>query len=199
MKFKLIWVIICYQLLSFDAAFAAPSDTEIIYIVMRNIGIKYLTSGDRKLHEKNRNKWENRLSDFVDFTTLNSRMKERIRSAVSENNKDAAIDSDTLIYLEEKAVESLVPRRLFDYTRGYLFLMDNITKLPVCSNGLKPEGDKKFGLCEQKISESEIRIKFIDASEENQALLFKKTDRWRLSDIEIVISERRLALLGRRE
>jgi len=185
-----------YQLLTVSSAFAETSDTEIIYGVMRGIGIKYLISEDRKLPKKNREKWEDTLSDFVDFDALNSGMKERVRSAAGSGNEND-IDNDTLIILEEKAVLFLVPRELSDYTNFYLREMDNVTKLPACIDGLKSEGNKVFLLCEKKLGKYEIRIKFLNNSEEKLSLLFRKTDRWRLSNIESVISERMLVTIAR--
>ncbi len=192
--FKSILIIILL-LLPINDSFATPNDTEIIYEVMCDIGIKYIISTDNKLPKKNRSKWEKSLSGFVDFNELNSGMRKRVRASASKG-KNAITDSNTLTMLEEKAVLFLVPRELSDYTRLYLRAMDNVTKLPTCSKNLKPKGNDKFVLCEQKVNDSEIIVKIVIPSEENVALVFKKSDRWRLSNIEKVISEKMLLTIG---
>jgi len=196
MVYKLIMMILSFQLLVVGTTYADPVNNDDVYAVMRDIGIKYLISNDRKIPKKDREKWENSLSKFVNFDLMNSGMKERVRSAV-ENSGKGIIDNDTLVYLQEKAVLFLVPRELSDYTRLYLKVMDEVSKLPICRDGLTPLGGQVFVLCEEALGNSELRIRFINNSEENMSIRFIKTDRWKLSSIETDISERMLMTISR--
>ena len=193
--FKLFFITTFSLLLTITHATAATRDAQKIYDVMRGIGIKYLVSEDRKLPKKDREAWEKSLADYVDFNALNTGMKERVRKAAAKDN-NAMIDEATLTSMEEKAVLFLVPRELSDYTIFYLKAMDKITDIPRCSDALQPRGDEKYSLCEQNIGPSEIAVNVIIPTEDNIALVFKKTDRWRLAHIEKTISDKMLLLIA---
>lgn len=179
-----------------DVVCADSIDNDGVYAVMRDIGIKYLISDDRKLPKKDRKKWEESLSNHVNFDLLNSEMKERVRAAVKKVNK-SVIDDDTLAHLQENAVLFLVPRELSDYTRLYLKEMDENPELLNCKDALKPIVDKMLVLCGESLGINELRVKFINNSEESMSIRFIKTDRWRLANIEVEISERMLMTIGR--
>lgn len=194
--YKLKFMIFFSWLFVVDVVYANSIDNDGVYAVMRDIGIKYLISDDRKLPKKDRKKWEKSLSKHVDFDLLNSGMKERIRVAVKKVNK-SVLDDGTLAHLQENAVLFLVPRELSDYTRLYLKEMDVNPELLNCKDTLKPIVDKILVLCGERLGINELRVKFINNSEESMSIRFIKTGRWRLANIEVEISERMLMTIGR--
>ncbi|MES9977924.1 MAG: hypothetical protein ABW107_04145, partial [Candidatus Thiodiazotropha sp. 6PLUC5] len=110
---------------------------------------------------------------------------------------DVEIDQATSTALEDKAVLFLVPKKLSGFMRVYLQKMDGVLIHPKCSDSRKPKEAKAFLLCEDKVSSNETVIRFLHVSGEKNALIFIKSDRWRLSRIDTELSEKTLNLLAR--
>ncbi len=189
--------IICLPLIWFLAASVVSAECEpeeTIDDTMRSIGIEYLISDDRKLPKENRIKWESDLADYVDFESVNNNMRLRIREAL----KDLEHDDETTAGMEEKAVLFLVPRLLSDYTRVYLKARDAIDTIESCDQTPIPADEKQFTLCMASQTENQAQIRFIaQAVGDPVGLVFTRTDRWRLSDVESPVTERTLGLIAR--
>ncbi len=193
LKFFLIFTI---SLISLNLT--AEIKNESIDNVMHGLGIKYLVSEDRKLPKKDREKWESDLSEYVNFKSLNSGMRERILTAIKTSSEED-IDEESASYLQDKAVLFLVPRELSDYTLSYLKFRDKHGAIKLCSNENISNHDLPIYFCQKEVSSKETHINIYgkDSSEVHVSLVFEYQGRWVLSNIISPISERTLMLIGR--
>lgn len=164
--------------------------------VMRDLGIRYLVSEDRKLPKSDRAKWEADLAGAVDFESLNQGMRERIKTALGAGAAD--LDQDKSDHLATKAVLFMIPRELSDTTMLYLRERENGGPLATCSETFRPAADQVLALCVRADSAQRAQVRFVDSNgDEALALVFEQTDRWRLADIDKPITERELMLIAR--
>lgn len=172
-----------------------PEDRAVVDSIMRDIGIKYLVSTDRKLPKSDREKWEASLADYVNFDSLNNGMRERIRRAVARTD-GMEIDTETSAALQEKAVRFLVPRQLSDYLQAYLRITDASGPLVDCGDGAITT-EEPFVLCLQSVSDTEIRVNLTSGHiEANASLVFQNDGAWRLANIDGPISDDTLLLVA---
>ncbi len=169
---------------------------ESIRQTMRELGIQYLISEDRKLPKSNRAKWEADLADAVDFDSLNAGMRQRIVHALTANSTELQPAQGER--LAQKAVLFMIPRQLSDMTLLYLRQRENGGPLAACSAAFRPPPEQALALCIQAESADKARVRFVASSGEfAAALVFEHTDRWRLIDIDKPITERELSLIAR--
>ena len=176
-------------------ALADPSDAEALNRTMRGLGIKYLVSEDRALPKRDRAKWEEDLSPLVDFASLNAGARRRVREAV-ETEGVAGLEADDVEALAEKAVLFLVPRRLSDYTIAYLRAQDRVGVFEPCTPASAPREGAAYTVCVEVVSAEELHARFLATDDgAYPTLVFRRTaahPAWRLSDIDVALTERDL-------
>lgn len=177
------------------AALAEPSDAEALNRTMRGLGLKYLISEDRKLPKRDRAKWEEDLSPFVDFASLNAGARRRVREAL-EAHEVAGMEANGVESLAEKAVLFFVPRRLADYTIAYLRAQDRVGVFERCAPASAPREGEAYTVCVEAVSADELHARFLAADEgAYPTLVFRRSaahPAWRLSDIDVELTERDL-------
>ena len=194
---KLSALILLLGLCSAPAWSEQTDHDDAVRQVMRDIGIRYLVSDDRKLPKADRAKWEAGLASAVDFGSLNEGMRARVRTALKALADDD-FDSEVTARLADKAVLFMVPRELSDSTILYLRVRENGGPLESCSESLRPVSDEPLALCLDTLSATRASVNFVGADGAVvRALVFVFSDRWRLANIEGEISEDTLGLIGR--
>jgi len=190
---RLLWPL-ALLMISGTAASGAD-DRAVVDSIMRDIGIKYLVSTDRKLPKSDREKWEASLADYVDFDSLNNGMRERIRQAVARTD-GVEIDGETSAALQEKAVRFLVPRQLSDYMQAYLRFTDANGPLVDCGNAANTT-EEPFVMCLQSVSDTEIRVNLTSSQVDVFAsLVFQNKGAWQLANIDGPLDEETLLLVA---
>lgn len=189
---SLLFVLFFFPLISF----AEQTDTQIIDGVMRDIAINYLINEDRKLPKENRQKWEESFSECVDFKSLNNSMKQRIQDAVTKSSK-TPIDPGNISYFGDKAVAFYLPKELTNVAISHLMIQKKVGELPKCADNPIPTGKEKITICTER-SGNIIKAYWVNADTTDRPYhySFKKTDKWRLTEIESPIGEGTLRLIG---
>jgi hypothetical protein len=172
------------------------NDTLILDEIMREIIINYLTNEDRKLPLENRDKWEESFSEYIDFQSLNNSMRKNVRNAVVENSKDP-IDEKTISYMCEKAVVFYLPRMLNNVSIAHVKLQSAIGELQKCSDNLVFNNGEKATICTERSGDT-IKAYWVgvDKGDKPYHYIFKKTDKWRLTELYLHINERTLSMIG---
>ncbi|WP_133566557.1 hypothetical protein [Marinicella litoralis] len=174
---------------------AHEPDQASIDATMRDIGIMYIISDDRKLPKENRIKWEAGLAEYIDFASLNQGMKERVKAAIKLAD-EANMDETMATQIAEKAVRFLVPRELSNYMQAYLRAKAKVAELLPCDQVYEQETADGFTLCVRHVSKHERHVVFMgDDLSQLVSLEFQKRKRWMLVNINAPISEKKLLTL----
>lgn len=177
----------------------AEGDAEILDRVMREIGIQYLISDDRKIPKSDHAAWEASLEPVVDFGALNAAMTARIERALAGMETPELPESDEEIrdQMARKAIAFLVPRQLPDYMVAYLKKRDEGGPIVACETEPIPDDGEDYVICLERVSRKEKHVRFIaPGNDELSSLVFTKGERWRLSDIRAPVDERTLMAIA---
>jgi hypothetical protein len=164
-------------------SYAVQSDTEITYKLMRDIAINERINDDYKIPKENRKKWEKSFSNYIDFESLNNTMRDSVKQAL-EKYSEGTIDDKKASYLAEKRVANFLPKILRGMTVGYLTVKRKIGELPKCRDNRKPTVEEKVLICTERSNDT-IKAYMVaaDTEERSYHYSFKKTDKWRLSEL----------------
>ncbi len=192
---KILCFASCLLLFLTGLSYPGQSDTQIIDNVMRDIVIGYVINDDRKLPKKNRQKWEEGFSESVDFKSLNNAMRKSIKRAL-ETYLEGPIDEDKTRYIGEKAIAFYLPKILFNTAVGHLKIQHRIGDLPKCHDNQAPTAEEKVIVCTERSNDT-INAYWVSMDRKRPYhYSFRKTDKWRLSELYTPIDEGTLTMIG---
>ena len=179
-------------------SYAEENNTKIAYDLISRIYIKMHIDEDNKIPKQDRNKWEERLSDYINFESLNNGMRESVRKALNEKNENLK-NQENIDHLAEKAVAFYLPKLLVGYTYLFLKVQDQLGELPRCENNPKPTDKKNGIICISKKGNNILYAYIISPDKPEDRLnfyIFEKTDRWRLTGLNTPIDDGAINMIG---
>jgi hypothetical protein len=120
-------------------------------------------------------------------------MRRRVRNAAETLDIDADLTPEQLRTLEDKAVTFLVPRTLLDSTVAFLKIADQIDRIEACKS--ETAASDALIMCTHEVSANELHVRLL-APGQSAAFRFSRTDRLRLIDVDVPVTEQTLMRLA---